>query len=273
MTAFAGLDLARRLERAEGDACVKFTEAHRRVLPDSGAEWIECAGAYAAFNGAGSPVTQTFGLGVFEPITPGILDRLERFFHERGAPVHHEICPLAGVPALDLLCSRGYRPIELSSVLFRPVDTLAAPPPGNIAVRLIGPAESPLWARTGARGWMTEHPELEAMLLELGTIYAAREDPLCFLAEIDGEPAAAGALSIHEGVALFAGASTVPAFRRRGLQAALLQARMRHGAERGCDLAMMVAEAGSGSQRNAERQGFRIAYTRTKWQLASAPSR
>ena len=40
--------------------------------------------------------------------------------------------------------------------------------------------------------------------------------------------------------------------------------------ESGCDLAMMVAEAGSGSQRNAERQGFRIAYTRTKWLLKHA---
>jgi hypothetical protein len=33
---------------------------------------------------------------------------------------------------------------------------------------------------------------------------------------------------------------------------------------------MMVAEAGSQSQRNAERTGFRIAYTRIKWQLAQA---
>jgi hypothetical protein len=29
----------------------------------------------------------------------------------------------------------------------------------------------------------------------------------------------------------------------------------------------MVTEAGSQSQRNAERKGFRIAYTRTKWRL------
>lgn len=33
-------------------------------------------------------------------------------------------------------------------------------------------------------------------------------------------------------------------------------------------LAMMVAQPGSASQRNAERQGFRTAYTRTKWCLA-----
>jgi hypothetical protein len=34
---------------------------------------------------------------------------------------------------------------------------------------------------------------------------------------------------------------------------------------RGCDLALMGAAPGSGSQRNAERNGFRIAYTRLKW--------
>jgi GNAT superfamily N-acetyltransferase len=86
---------------------------------------------------------------------------------------------------------------------------------------------------------------------------------------LDGQPGAAGSLSIHEGVALFAGAATVPQMRRRGLQAALLRERMRYAFEHGCDLAMMAAEAGSNSQRNAERKGFRIAYTRTKWRLSS----
>jgi len=53
------------------------------------------------------------------------------------------------------------------------------------------------------------------------------------------------------------------------LQAALLQERMRYAFDHGCDLAMLVAEAGSESQRNAERKGFRIAYTRMKWRLSS----
>ena len=44
-----------------------------------------------------------------------------------------------------------------------------------------------------------------------------------------------------------------------------LRERMRYAYAQGCDLAMMVAEPGSNSQRNAERKGFRIAYTRTKW--------
>jgi hypothetical protein len=57
--------------------------------------------------------------------------------------------------------------------------------------------------------------------------------------------------------------------RRRGLQSALLQERMRYAFDHGCDLAVMGAEAGSGSQRNAERNGFRIAYTRMKWRLSA----
>jgi GNAT superfamily N-acetyltransferase len=105
-------------------------------------------------------------------------------------------------------------------------------------------------------------------ILQAGAISAAREQSPCFLAEVDGQPGAAGVLCIHDGVALFGGAATIPELRRRGLQAALLEQRMRYAFNQGCDLAMMVAEAGSGSQRNAERQGFRIAYTRTKWRLS-----
>jgi hypothetical protein len=47
---------------------------------------------------------------------------------------------------------------------------------------------------------------------------------------------------------------------------------MRYAFDQGCDLAMMVAEAGSDSQRNAEREGFRIGYTRMKWRYRAKRS-
>ncbi len=78
------------------------------------------------------------------------------------------------------------------------------------------------------------------------------------------------ALLIHESVALLAGASTIPEGRKQGAQLALLESRLRYAAEQGCDIAMMCALPGSASQRNAERQGFRIAYTRIKWNLVQA---
>ena len=264
---FADLDLSRRLERAEGQACLEFAESRHRLYPESGAAWMECAGANVVFDGVDSPITQTFGLGLFEPLSPASLDKIERFFQDRGAVVAHEVSPLAGIATLDLLCAQGYRPIELSSVMHRPVDPPDASENSAITVRVAETEESALWAAVSARGWAHDNPDLRGFLEEFGGIAFARRQSVHFIAELEGQPGAAGALSLHDGVALFGGAATVPEMRRRGLQAALLEARMRYAFERGYPLAMMVTEAGSQSQRNAERKGFRIAYTRTKWRL------
>jgi len=266
---FSDLALSRRLERAEGHACARFAEARRRLFPDSGSEWMQCSGAYAVFDGVASPVTQSFGLGIFEELTAASLDVIERFFLDHGAQVDHEVSPHAGVAALSLLCSRRYQPIEISNVMYRPVEKPADEDSANIRVRVARPEDAQLWTDTSAKGWTHEHPELLDFILQTSAISSAREHSPCFLAEFDGQPGASGSLCIYDGVALFAGAATVPEMRRRGLQGALLRERMRYAFDHGCDLAMMVAEAGSDSQRNAERNGFQIAYTRIKWRLSS----
>jgi GNAT superfamily N-acetyltransferase len=265
---FSDLALSRRLERAEGHACAQFADTRRRLFPGCGSEWSQLAGAYAVFDGIDSPSTQTFGLGIFEELTAPSLTAIEHFFVDRGAHVDHEVSPHAGAASLSLLCSRRYQPIEISNVMYRPVEKPADEEHTNIRVRIAGADEAQLWTDTSARGWTHEHPKLLGFFLESTTICAAREQSPCFLAEIDGQPGAAGSLCIHQGVALFAGAASVPEMRRRGLQGALLRERLRYAFKHGCDLAMMVAEVGSDSQRNAERNGFRIAYTRIKWRLS-----
>ena len=265
---FADLELARRLERTESLSNAGFVEARAKAFPDIGAGWTEVAGTYAMFDGSGSPVTQTFGLGMFEPVTPENLDKIETFFLERGADVFHEVCPLADPSTFALLSERGYKPIEFSNALYRPISTdlrLDAPQNGKVQVRLTGPDEVDLWAETAFEGW-SEFTEVADFLRDLGQVMA-RSKSLTFLAELDSKPIAAGALSINSDVALLAGASTIPSARRQGAQLALLEARLRYAATQGCTVAMMVTQPGSGSQRNAERHGFRIAYTRTKWQL------
>jgi len=91
-----------------------------------------------------------------------------------------------------------------------------------------------LWAGVSARGWAHERPELEHFLLQMGAISSAREHSLCFLGELNGEPGGAGSLFVHDGVALFGGAATVPEMRRQGLQAALLHAPMSYAFDHGC---------------------------------------
>jgi hypothetical protein len=183
---FSDLALSKRLERAEGHACVRYAEARRRLFPDSGAEWTECDGAYAVFDGIDSPVTQTFGLAIFEELSPSALDVIERFFLGRGAPVLHEVSPFAGVAALGMLCNRNYRPIEISNVLCQPVERPTAEEQGAVSARVIAPEEALLWSDISARGWSHEHPELRDFFLDLGAISAAREEVCAFLPNMTG---------------------------------------------------------------------------------------
>lgn len=257
-------DLARRLERAEGEANRRFVEARARIDPSSGASWTEVEGALVMFDGPDSPLTQTFGLGIAGPVTDTTLERIERFFSERAATTFHEVSPLADPATLALLHARGYEPFEFSSVMFQPAQGHDPPAPSAVRVRRTATAESEIWAQAAGEGW-SEFPELQAFMQSFGRVIATSEGALSYVAEIDGRIAATAAMLIHDRVALLAGASTIPSARRRGAQAALLAARMRDAAERGCDVAMMVAQPGGGSQRNAERNGFRIAYTRLKW--------
>lgn len=266
---FSDQALSRRLERTEARSNADFVEARAKVDPESGAEWLEVAGAYAMFDGPTSPLTQTFGLGLFDPVGDSEMERIENFFKERGAPVFHEVSPLADPALRALLNQRGYQPIEFTTVMFRPIARgvhFTETRNEEIRVRLVGTGDHDLWAQTAVRGW-SEFPELEDFILGLATLQDARTTAYSFLAELNGQPIATGAMSICEGVALLAGASTVPEARKQGAQLALLDTRLRFAADQGCDIAMMCALPGTASQRNAERQGFRIAYTRIKWQL------
>src|SRR3954447_10604345 len=119
---FADRELAKRLEAAEGYGCAQFAEARKRLDPRSSSIWISCAGATVVFDGVDAPTTQTFGLGMFEELTPETLDEIEQFFSQRGAETMHEVCPFAGTGTLELLCKRGYEPFEISNVMYRTVE-------------------------------------------------------------------------------------------------------------------------------------------------------
>lgn len=264
--------LSQKLERTEAKANADFVEARKLSNPESNAEWIAVGGAYAMFDGVASPLTQTFGLGLFDEITHEHFDTLEAFFKEKGAEVFHEVSPLADASLLNLLNERGYQPVELTSVMYQEInDEMLANLQINpqIKTRIIEKGEEKLWAKTSAAGWATEMEGLADFMFEFGQVSAVCKGGFPFLAELDGEPISAGMLFISGEVALLAGASTVPEGRRKGAQLALLNARLKFAAEKGCKIAIMGAMPGSQSQKNAEKKNFRIAYTRTKWILRS----
>lgn len=267
---YTDTELSKKLERTEARANADFVETRARIDPASKAEWIEVGGAYAMFDGPESPLTQTFGLGLFEEIEDAHFDRIETFFRERSSPVFHEISPIVDQQILATLSDRGYVPIELTSVMFQELNPKSPPRQQrnpNLTVRPIAEGEADIWARVSAEGWSEDKPELYDFLLSIGAVTARTNGGRPFIVESDGTPIAAGGFSMYEDVCIMAGASTIPSARRMGAQNALLSARLNHAEANGCTIAMMCALPGSQSQKNAERNGFKIAYTRIKWQL------
>ncbi len=265
---FADLALARRLEMTDALAGVEFARAWARLNSYDGEVFLPVAGGHAGFGGVDSPVTQAFGLGLNGPVTEGDMQAMEDFYRFHGSAVHIETCPLADPSLLNLLNERGYRPIEYSNVFARELtgddERLWPDPTSELHVRKTETDEAESYSLVVARSFF-ENTEISPEFLAIfnSTYYAA--GAFFFIAEVEGVPAGGGMMSIHRGVASLGGAGTLPEFRNRGIQKALLLARLALAAESSCDLAMVATMPGSGSQRNVERQGFRVVYTRTKF--------
>lgn len=83
-----------------------------------------------------------------------------------------------------------------------------------------------------------------------------------YVARIGGDIAGGASLRFDQGIAQFSGAATLPRFRRRGVQTALLRARLAAAADAGCDVGVVVTQPASKSQQNVQREGFALLYVR-----------
>ncbi|MEO8594765.1 MAG: hypothetical protein ABI759_15715 [Candidatus Solibacter sp.] len=251
---FSDLHLARRLEAAEAANARGCTSIHPQ------AAWLEVAGGGAVFVGADSPLTHAVGIGLHGPVSSAELDRLEAFFRSRGAPVSIELCPLADPGLVSMLGARGYRMTEFNNVLVKRLagTSIVITP----RVRRALPDESELWSHTVGRGFFDEH-ELTTAEMDVGRAICAMPGVLCYLASAaNGTPAGGAAASVYDGLLTCFADSTIASCRRGGLQRELIEARLNEGLALGCGLATASTLPGSGSQRNYERLGFEVVYTR-----------
>src|SRR5271169_5008783 len=173
---------------------------------------------------------------------------------------------MADISRYEQLGSRGYRVIELSNVLYRSIEAPARPtvlPPG-IEIRRAAANEARFWAETVSQGFAEHFPVTEE-LIKIMEMFSQRPSDRAYLAYADGKIAGGAALCTHNNIAGCFGASTLPDFRRRGIQTALLETRLADAAAADCNIAMSIAQLNSPSHRNIERQGFQVAYTRSKF--------
>jgi len=268
---FASTALAARIEAAEASLIADSAEATARRRPDEDVAVVPLAGGVAVYAGAGSPLCKVAGMGFGEPVDEERLEQVERMYAQRGAPVRVELASLADPSIGERLTRRGYVLAGFENVLARGLD--ADPPPrlpAGIEVSVSPQDELDRWLDVVVAGFA--HPDTQGVpsdesfprevLERVIADMTAAEGFVRYLARRGRELAGGASLRVHEGVAQLCGAATLPAHRRRGVQSALLAARLADAARRGCDLAVVTTQPGSKSQENVQRSGFELLYAR-----------
>jgi GNAT superfamily N-acetyltransferase len=261
---FVDKALARRLESCEEMPQVMYARVFQKTRPEIGAAEEEICGGHMIFAGLGSPIGRATGIGLDQAISAEDVNRIEAFYRERKTPSQVDLTPLHGPEVFEMFKERGYSIAELNNVLFRKLERgeKFPDPPGNCAIRRGFPAEA---EATGAIVESAFFPDgAPEQYRGLITPLYQMENALAFVATVDGKPVACGTglvIPEHKIFAL-AGAGTLAEYRGRGLQTALLRARMAAAIEAGCEYAAVVTQGGTISQRNAERVGFHVAYSK-----------
>lgn len=261
---FVDKALARRLESCEEMPQVYYARAFQKSRPEIGAVEEEISGGHMVFAGLGSPIGRATGLGLDRPFSPGDLDRIEQFYREHKAPSQVDLTPMHSPEIFELFKERGYAIAELNNVLFRKLepDEQSPPPPSHCEIRR-SPIEEAELTGSIVEGAFFPDGAPEAFRGLITPLYQM-ENALAFVATIDGRPVACGTGLVIPEHKVFAlcGAGTLAEFRGRGLQTALLRVRMAAAINAGCEYAVVVTQGGTTSQRNAERLGFRVAYSK-----------
>jgi GNAT superfamily N-acetyltransferase len=266
MLPFCSVGLAARIERVEMQLITAATEFARQRV-GAGAFVVPVAGGAACYAEDGSPLNKIVGLGFGGMPTGEALDEIEQAFAARGVPTHVELSNLAD-PAIGMaLTSRGYQLASFENVLGRSLEReLPSVTPG-VEIRLSDDPAAYLdvvvdgFAHPDAEGVPT-HEDFPREILATAIGDMERAGVTSYLAFRDGVIAGGGSVRLFEGVAQLTGAATAPPHRRRGVQTALLSARLSDAVRAGCDIAVVTTAPGSKSQQNVQRRGFHLLYTR-----------
>jgi GNAT superfamily N-acetyltransferase len=231
--------------------------------PEWGVTWEPFGGGHLVFVARTAPVGRAHGLGFAGQVTTQDIEHVEDFYFRHEADAQVDVCPFADPSLFQSLNERGFQVAEFNQTLARWItpEERFTPQHGDLEIRRVKADEGAAWSRLLAQVFFAEQaPHFEPFSLP----WVTHEHAMCLASFVEGRMVggAAGLIVPEYRMAGLFGAATLPGFRGRGIQTALLQERLRLAQHANCDLAVTLTMPGTSSQRNAERTGFRTAYTK-----------
>lgn len=259
------------------------------------------AGGWMSFGGADSWANQASGCGLDGPVSEAELDRLVAFYDERGVAGEVEVAPYAHESLVQGLNARGFAIKHFETVLAAGGGSLARGVEGErgrsamerlphgmpegVEIRRVEPVDEEFdraFARFGMGQFVPggveavsegqiavsmrahRHPRnVSFVALDLMRDAASDAERIVGVAGVE---VAMGAAAPHGPVACLYGTGVAQGFRRRGIQQALIAARLDVCAEMGCPVVCIHSQPSWGpgipTERNAMRLGFGVMYTK-----------
>jgi len=259
--------LAHRIEAAEAATYQSIQQALAEIPGNPwGAEWRQFGQAVAlSVRHFASHSTLSNRVMCAGPGDEEDLARAIAFLAERITRVRVDISPLHSNPAfLDHLQGLGFRIGGFQVALFGEARAERHALPTGVEIRRVeSDADAAQVAAIYPVGF--DLPAWEDYSRDQIHALWRRPEWRVYLALVDGQPAGMATLHMANGVGCLESACTLPAFRGRGIQTALIRQRMADAAEAGCDLIVTQTGNGTISQNNMERLGLRIGYTKAEF--------
>jgi GNAT superfamily N-acetyltransferase len=265
-------EMVHQLEQTEARHLERQVEACTRLRPDLGARVMSVAGGIAAFTAReyGRKLNHATGCGLDVALSEHELTAMEKAYAKLGLAPEIDLCPFVNRDVLQLLASRGYAANASSNTYAKVLDHLPLESRANpsIEIEVLNAANRESFFAASVAGFSTEEHRRPAVLLQvLAQIAMIRDDTRLYLARVNGQIAGTAGLALIDlpdiAAAYLYIASTLLAYRGRGVQLALIQARLADAKRAGAKIASITARPAGASSRNALRAGFELAYTKS----------
>lgn len=258
---FADVEIAKRHAVFQAELALQIGKAAERVSTKYSPAFATFGGIPVTFCGDGSPLTQVNVTAPDQDLTEAIFAQIDDFYEGRASNFELNIGPFASPQIWEICAQRGWFVVNHENLLFLTKENLVPGASVVSEIENLGSAASDDYIRTITEGFFGPDAVDDS---DISEILKRIEGSQHFLAKFEGERAGAGSLLVWQGTGFLGGMATRSAFRGRGVQQSLIQARVNVAFEQGCDLVLVTTQPGSGSQRNMERAGFRVAYTRSQ---------
>lgn len=264
MYTFGNLELAKEVEYFMALDDAAYVSALNKITESNSFASFKFESGLATYAGKG-PQSNTHGFGTSDLHNIKVLKDIESFFAKFKVSPVISLASVAKPEVINLLFQEGYSPVFFMNLYVMSNCKEINLDNNDIKIKevtLTNTSSRELWSKVVSCGFSDRTLDLNSSPDSISSGQAAKEGNKLYIAYIHDEIAGAASLYMNKQFARLGGMTTLPDFRGRGVQKALINHRTIEALHNGCTIITTDTIPGTVSQMNVEKLGYKIAYTR-----------